>query len=440
MTKVVKLALISKTVDKDGKEIPYKDICHTLWDLQRHTREIKNKAVQYCWEWQGFASDYKKKIGEYPKERDFLVKRDDAKGVLKDYAIDGYIYDKLKDYPLYSGNNSTTSRSVVQDFKNAQKEILKGEKSILQYKSNQPLDLHKKAIKLEYDKDKNKFYVSLSLLNKNGKKTYGISTSFLFEIMVRDKSTRTILERCYDNIYGISASKLIYNQKKKQWFLNLAYSFDSVKNSLDENKILGVDLGVVCPVVASVNGDYDRLSIKGGEIEQFRKKIEARKYSICRQRPNCANGSIGHGYETRMKPALKISDKVARFRDTFNDKVSRSVIDYAINKNCGVIQMEMLKGITSDAEPFLKNWSYFDLQQKIEYKANEKGIKVVYINPKYTSQRCSKCGYIHRESRLNQATFKCVECGFEANADYNASQNIGIQNIDKIIEENLKTK
>ena len=141
-----------------------------------------------------------------------------------------------------------------------------------------------------------------------------------------------------------------------------------------------------------------------------------------------------------MKPALKISDKVARFRDTFNDKVSRSVIDYAVNKNCGVIQMEMLKGITSDAEPFLKNWSYFDLQQKIEYKANEKGIKVVYINPKYTSQRCSKCGYIHRESRLNQATFKCVECGFEANADYNASQNIGIQNIDKIIEENLKTK
>ena len=100
-----------------------------------------------------------------------------------------------------------------------------------------------------------------------------------------------------------------------------------------------------------------------------------------------------------------------------------------------IIQMEKLTGITEAADKFLKNWSYFDLQTKIEYKAREAGISVVYIDPKYTSQRCSKCGYISADNRKTQAMFFCCKCGFEANADYNASQNIGIKNIENIIKD-----
>ena len=71
-------------------------------------------------------------------------------------------------------------------------------------------------------------------------------------------------------------------------------------------------------------------------------------------------------------------------------------------------------------------------------KAKEQGIKVVYIKPYKTSQRCSKCGYIHPDNRLEQATFKCLKCGFETNADYNASQNIAIKDIDEIISADMK--
>lgn len=51
-------------------------------------------------------------------------------------------------------------------------------------------------------------------------------------------------------------------------------------------------------------------------------------------------------------------------------------------------------------------------------------IKVALINPAFTSQQCSKCGYIDKENRKTQETFCCVKCGYEANADYNASVNI----------------
>ena len=101
--------------------------------------------------------------------------------------------------------------------------------------------------------------------------------------------------------------------------------------------------------------------------------------------------------------------------------------------------MEDLSGATANVnEKFLKEWAYYDLQNKIEYKAKEQGIEVIKVNPKYTSKRCSKCGCIHEDNRdckNNQANFTCKICGYHENADINASKNLSIPYIDKIIEE-----
>ena len=97
--------------------------------------------------------------------------------------------------------------------------------------------------------------------------------------------------------------------------------------------------------------------------------------------------------------------------------------------------MEDLTGIKSDNDfpKRLQHWTYYDLQAKIENKAKEHGIKVIKINPQYTSKRCSKCGNIDLENRKKQDLFKCTSCGFECNADFNASQNLSIKDIAQII-------
>lgn len=434
MTKVVKLQLIVDQYDKDGLAVDYTDVYKILWRLQKQTREIKNKTIQYCWEYNNFASDYIKHYGKPPKTKEIL-----------NYTLEGYVNDKFKNNnDLYSGNCSVTSRNACKEFKNIKNDIISGNKSIMSYKENQPLDLHKNSIILEAVDSK--FFVRLRLLNKNAKTLNNFNdTSIKFKINVKDNSSRTILQRCISNMYMISGSKLIYDKKKKCWYLNLCYSFEIPKdNHLEEDKILGVDLGKHCPVCASVYGDMNRLIIEGGEIEKFRKSIEARRISLLKQGKSCGDGRIGHGIKTRNKPTYKIEDKIARFRDTVNHKYSRSVVEYAVKNNCGVIQMENLQGINNKKNIFLKNWTYFDLQTKIEYKAKEKGIKVKYIMPNYTSQRCSKCGFISSENRETQARFVCKKCDYEENADYNASQNIAIKDIDNIIKiehnENAKVK
>jgi IS605 OrfB family transposase len=431
VTKTVKIPLICEHTNKYGEKVDYKDINKLLWKLQKQTRELKNKTIQLCWEYNNFSSEYIKKYHEKPK-----------KDILDNYSLVGYIDKELKaGNDLFSKNCSTTVRSTCIEFDNCKNEMSKGTRSINCYKSDQPLVLDKTTIKLEYDgKD---FYVYLNLLKRAAFKAMEFKSSdirFKLNVKDKDKSTLKILESCYDKIYSISASKMTYDRKAGKWFLLLAYSFTPAKTEgLDPEKILGVDLGIKIPICASVYGDLDRLTIEGGKIEEFRRRVEARKRSLQKQGKQCGEGRIGHGTKKRIKPITDIGDKIARFRDTENHIYSRCVIEYAVKKCCGTIQMEKLEGITREKDIFLKNWTYFDLQKKIEYKAKEKGIKVVYIEPAYTSKRCSSCGFIDTDNRLDQAHFKCLKCGFNENADYNASQNIGIKNIDKIIKEEYKS-
>jgi len=50
--------------------------------------------------------------------------------------------------------------------------------------------------------------------------------------------------------------------------------------------------------------------------------------------------------------------------------------------------------------------------------------RVEKIGPALTSQRCSACGQVDRDSRESQAVFRCTACGFAGNADVNAARNI----------------
>ena len=50
--------------------------------------------------------------------------------------------------------------------------------------------------------------------------------------------------------------------------------------------------------------------------------------------------------------------------------------------------------------------------------------RVEKVRPALTSQRCSACGQVDRDSREGQAVFRCTACGFAGNADVNAAINI----------------
>ena len=94
----------------------------------------------------------------------------------------------------------------------------------------------------------------------------------------------------------------------------------------------------------------------------------------------------------------------------------------------GTIIMENLENIRNTAKSLnradrnIHSWTFYQLQQFIKYKAELAGIKVEYINPKYTSQSCSKCNKIKKSNR--KANLYSCECGNHIHSDLNASRNI----------------
>jgi IS605 OrfB family transposase len=126
----------------------------------------------------------------------------------------------------------------------------------------------------------------------------------------------------------------------------------------------------------------------------------------------------------------RLSGREAHFAANENHRISKQIVELAKRTSRG-IALEELNGIRQRVRlrrkqrDDLHNWSFYQLQQYIAYKAQLSGVPVVQVDPRYTSQRCAGCGHVAKANRPDQATFQCVACGFRCHADTNAAKNIG---------------
>lgn len=391
-------------------------------ELRINSAKMCNKVIQLCYEDMNIKKSYKEMHGTYPKDNE-----------LYNMSFQGYLYKKIQEeFPeTVSTVISQTIQYAYKRWNTDKKEILRLNQSIPSFKKNTPISIYNNSYSIK--NDANDWVVTVNLRPAKSEKQHKYSML----VNPGDNSKITILQRLIAGEYKQGAMQIIQDKKGK-WYLLITYSFEKDKeNKLDTKKIMGVDMGIVNAAYWAFNDSLKRGSIKGGEIEQFRKQIQKRRKSYQEAIKWASDNRYGHGRERALYPIEALQDKESNARNTINHKYAKTIVNAAYKNGCAVIQLEELEGINNE-EVFLKNWSYYDLQEKIKYKAEEKGIEVVKINPEYTSQRCSKCGYIDKENRPTQEKFKCLKCGMEALADYNAAKNIAEQDIEKIIKEQLK--
>lgn len=445
MVKALKIQLYYK----DNEALEFKKAQELLWQLQRETRSASNRAIQMCWEYNGFESDWKKNVGEYPtkeQSREILGK-----------SLQGVIYDRAKqDAPnLITTNLSPMIQIVTGKFNSYKKDILRGTMSVPSYKSDQPIVINKKNISLECEKDENgtaEWFFTLTLFSNIGVKNFGLDkNSFRFKAVIRKEtagSCYSILERCYDGEYKISGSNLKYDNGK--WYLMLSFAFErDVKAPvLDKERVMGVHIGERNAVTCAVADSKRKYVINGGEVEAFAKQIEKRRRNIGQASRKhsklCSDGRTGHGYHSKMYPLKKIGQKIADFRNTTNHRYSRQIIDWAVQNNCGTIQIEDLTGYASaelERYKLLKNWSYFDLMSKIEYKAQEYGIDVKKIGYAELKRYCPDCKSLtveKNDGEHGEEQYICKNCGQIFDIDYAVETAIAVPEFEKLLKANAK--
>ncbi len=448
MKDVTKTIKLSMQIIKKENIITEKDLTKELKDFQYKSRLAYNNVMTFM-----YNKDMNSMIYKLSKEEIDNVYKIESKKVVKN-KFDAYCRRKMVEIidGIYRENIDQALRFLKLKYEYEKKEgLLQGKKSLVNFKRNTPIILRNRNYKIiETPKG---LGVEIQLFGTDKKKEYGMKEGKVRFLFYRiNKSERAILRRMFDGSYKQGMAQIIYNNRKKKWELAMAYSFKKEENKeLNPNLVMGIDVGIAKAVVFSILDvekneykwlRYNECCIDGRELIHFRDKVEARRREIYKSCKWASKNNIGHGRKARTAKADEISDKIARFRDTYNHKISRYVVDMALKNNVGCIQLENLSGFTEhQKDKFLRQWAYYDLQNKITYKAEEAGIVVNKINPQYTSKRCNKCGCIddrNRDCKKDQANFTCVVCGHKENADINASKNICIPNIEKIIEEQLK--
>lgn len=249
----------------------------------------------------------------------------------------------------------------------------------------------------------------------------------------KSREQRIVLRRAFEGDYKICDSTIGFDKrtgKKIELNLSLNIPVDTVK--LDENVTVGVDLGLAVPAVCALNNNlYAREYI--GDYQDFTKnrtKIQAERKRIQKA---LVNTSGGHGRKKKLLHLDKISLHERNFAKTQNHIYSREIIKFALKNKAKYINMENLSGFgKNEKQAFvLRNWSYYELQTMIQYKAKKEGIEVRFVNPVYTSQTCSVCGDMGiRESqsvfKCNNPDCKCHKIYKKFNADFNGARNIAM--------------
>ncbi len=197
--------------------------------------------------------------------------------------------------------------------------------------------------------------------------------------------------------------------KKGQWYFNLV--LDLPDQPICQNiGIMGVDLGE--NVLAATSSG----KLLGGE------KVRHERHKFLSKR-RCLQSN---GSQSAKQLLKKISGKEARRIKHMNHIVSKQIIQEAIRTQVGTIVMEDLTNIRKriragkKMRSRLHRWSFGQLQTLIQYKAESHGLKVLYVNPAYSSQTCSLCGQL---GERNRHLFKC-SCGNQQHSDLNASRNL----------------
>lgn len=260
----------------------------------------------------------------------------------------------------------------------------------------------------------------------------GIVFDVVFGNPHKSKELRSVMYKAFTGEYKICDSSIGFDKRTgKKIILNLALKIPVQKHSLDHSVTVGVDLGLAIPAVCALSNDFYKKEFIGSydEFTRQRVKIQAIRKRITKQLKETKGG---HGRTKKLKHLEKLQIHEREFACTYNHNISRKVVQFAVKNNAAYIHLEDLSGIgnSKKKEFVLRNWSYYELQKQIEYKAFKEGIEVKYVEPAYTSQICSVCGDLGE--RKTQSSFCCAnpEClshkmyknGF--NADFNGARNI----------------
>ena len=359
--------------DKDRK----KEFIHTLYQWRDLVRRAANVIVAHKYVQQQ-VRDFvyiKDEIQEKFYVKDIIK---ECKGMSEQNTTYRIASDMLKG-KVPSDIYSCLNQAVANTFKETVNDMNTGKASVRSYKNNIPVPFSAKALSnIHWDEEDKRFYFTL----------FGLPFACA---LGRDRSNnQSVIERCISGEYKLCSSSLQIDDSKKKMFLLLCVDMPKKETTLKEGKkmfaYLDVDHPIRCSTDIRAKQSYDS-GLKWFDIgtkEEFLHRRIQIQQAVRRCQIENRYSVGGKGRKRKCQAIERFHEKENNYVDTKLHTYSRMLVDLAVKHQCDEIVLmkqtsreDEAKEDNQNGEPFvLRNWSYFGLKQKIEYKAKIYGIKL----------------------------------------------------------------
>ena len=235
-----------------------------------------------------------------------------------------------------------------------------------------------------------------------------------------------------------------FSQSAGDWYASFLVKTDLPKpDPAPAGTVVGIDMGVAQFASLSTGEQFPPSMDYAKELEKLAKlqrQLSRMDGPIRGQRKASKN------WLKQQKRIQKQHQHIANKRRNYTEIVSKSV---ATRFETVAIEDLKIRNMSASAKGddvtpgknvaqkaglnrSILNGGFYQFRTRLEAKVNARGGQVIAVNPAYTSQTCAACGHTAKENRPNQATFKCVSCGHEDNADVNAAMNIMIRALNNV--------
>ena len=219
------------------------------------------------------------------------------------------------------------------------------------------------------------------------------------------------------SIYKFGTAKLV--NKHGKYYLHIPVTYEVEESNIsDICNVVGIDRGINF-VVATYDSKHESGFVSGKAIKQKRANYSRiRKELQMRHTPSSRR---------RLKA---IGQRENRWMQDINHQVSKALATG--NPKHTLFVLEDLTGIRNVTERVKTkdryvsvSWSFYDLEQKLIYKAKQNQSSVIKVDPRYTSQCCPACGHTEKSNRNKRIhLFTCKNCGYTSNDDRIGAMNL----------------
>lgn len=239
------------------------------------------------------------------------------------------------------------------------------------------------------------------------------------------------MEKYFDKeTYRFGTATLVFRHKR--YFLHIPVTFE-VNECCDSDicNVVGIDRGINF-VVATYDSKHQSGFVSGKVIKQKRGHYKNLRKQLQQV-----------GTPSSRRRLKSIGQRENRWMQDVNHCVSKALIES--NPKHTLFVLEDLSGVRSATEKIRVkdryvsvSWSFYDLEQKLIYKAMQHQDKVIKVNPAYTSQCCPVCGHTEKANRNKKIhLFCCQNCGYKSNDDRIGAMNLYRMGIDYLVPDTV---